>query len=203
MRYAGPRMLWQHPVFEPDPLVRWLPQSAGDLKFLSGQNFPKDSCSELLKQTRRSASVPAGDALRVPPDASTRARRRRNPQSGRPAPPDSRQENRFNARRSIGDFSARCDGFQLPNFYPEFPRPFDQMCQLRACGIARQTGNKGAPGRGRRRMKWSPTASSRHCLMINPCLMEQGISRTSMTLSAPTRLSVTVEFFIFFSVISG
>src|ERR1039458_3487021 len=41
-------------------------------------------------------------------------------------------------------------------------------------------------------MKWSPTVSSSHCLMINPCLTEQGMGRTSMTLSAPMRFSVDV-----------
>src|SRR5450759_548224 len=45
-------------------------------------------------------------------------------------------------------------------------------------------------------MKWSPTGSSSHCLMMSPCLTEQGIVRTSMTLSAPTRFSVVFVVFI-------
>ncbi len=28
---------------------------------------------------------------------------------------------------AFGDFTDRCDGFQLRDFYPEFLRPFDQM----------------------------------------------------------------------------
>src|SRR5450756_3088675 len=43
-------------------------------------------------------------------------------------------------------------------------------------------------------MKWSPTDRPSHFLMMSPCLMEQGIGRTSMTLSV--LLEVVVVLFV-------
>src|ERR1039458_2974525 len=49
-------------------------------------------------------------------------------------------------------------------------------------------------------MKWSPTGSSSQVWMMRPCFTEQGMERTSITLSAPMRFSVCIYLLSYFVV---